>query len=211
MVDVAGIANKSLSILILVLFIVIIGGLMIAVTWWYLYKYKRYSQFKCIIWEEDGFGQMTEKTDKAGIFVDNKTKNKRFFLKKADVGLQPDNVPYIMHGKERVVYLLQHGLKNFSYVKIKPKSIEGTLIVTEEDVNWGLNAYERGQKMFAQSMLMQLMPYIAIAFVSIIILVIFIYFFKGFGDLKLMAEALRDLSVNAKQMQSGTTVITGGG
>ncbi len=210
MVDLTNAGGIALNITIIVISIMIIGGVMVTGVWTYL-RWKRYRQYTCIIFEKDGLGQIIESTDNAGIFVDNKTKNKRLFLQKNKVGLDPDRIPFVPSGKgKRVIYLLKTGLKNFHYIRmnINPPSI--TLSVGEEDVNWALNSYERGKKMFSQGMLLQFMPYIAVAFVSIIILVIFIYFFKNFDTLVKVADGLNAAAEAYARAQTGTTVITGG-
>lgn len=199
----------ALNISVIVIACIIIGGAIIAGVWMFL-KWKRYRQFKCVIYEKDTFGQIKETYDQAGIFIDSKTKNKRLFLKKNKVGLDPDSIPYVATSKgNQIIYLYKTGLKNFHYIRININAPHITLSVGEEDVNWALNSYERGKKMFTQSMLMQLMPYIALAFVSIIILVIFIYFFKDFGVLADTAVALKEAAQAFAQSQTGTTVITG--
>ena len=174
---------------------------------WALIKYKRFSQFKVVIWGRDGFGQVVQTSDQAGIFVDKKTNNKRFFLKKNNVGLDPDNVPYIQQGRKRVVYLLKTGLKNFSFIKPVIKDDVFSVDVGEEDVNWAINAYERQKTSFAKNLLLQYLPFIALAFVSIIILILFIYFFKQFGVLKDVAVALADASRAFAQSQGGTVIL----
>lgn len=167
----------------------------------------RYQQFKCVIFKRDALGQIEQLHDTAGIFVDSKTNNKRFFLKRNKVGLCPDNVP-VISGRKRTVYLMQHGLKNFRFIKMDIGD-NFNLNIGEEDVNWAINAYERQKKLFSQSMFMQLLPFIAIAFTSIIILIIFIYFFKEFSSLREFAIVMKDVAANMAQMNSGTTVIPG--
>lgn len=210
MVDFTNWAGMALNITIMVISIMIIGGVCIFALYMYL-NWKRYQQYVCIIFEKDGFGQITETSDKAGVFVDKKTKNKRLYLKKNKVGLDPDTIPFVPSVKGRkVIYLLKTGLKNFHYIKMNISPPRMTLSVGEEDVNWALNSYERGKKMFSQGMLLQFMPYIAVAFVSIIILVIFIYFFKNFDTLVKVAEGLQAAAEAYARAQTGTTVITGG-
>ena len=208
--SIASVTGTALNFATMVFVIVFVGGVLITIV--YLYsKYKRYKEYNVVIFERDGFGQLTQKKDTAGIFVDKKTHNKRLYLRKANVGLSPDNIPYLPSGKGgKTVYVMQTGLKNFQYINydIDDKHIKTS--VGEEDVNWAINAYERQKKLFSSSMLMQLMPYIAIAFVSIIILVIFIYFFKEFATLKEMAQLLKDMSENVAAAKSGTTIISGG-
>ena len=209
MVDWNSFGSIALRITILVISIIVVGGFMGVATFAYL-KWRRFSQFACKVFERDGFGQMKLLNDRAGIFVDAKTKNKRFFMKKFSVGLEPDNIPYIQDGKRKVVYLLRTGLKNFHFIRFNISNPSVYLSVGEEDVNWAINAYERQKKLFSQSLLMQLLPFMLIAFVSIIILVMFIYFFKEFATLKLMAVALREAAASIAQASSGTTVISGG-
>lgn len=201
-------AGSALSVTIIVIFAVVMLGLFGLGYWLYLRR-KLYAQFVCIVWERDGFNQLRQKYDSAGIFVDKKTNNKRFFMKKANVGLEPDNVPYIPgpDGKN-YVYLIRTGLKNFRYVRPNINADGGlTFTVGEEDVNWSINAYERQKKMFSNNMLMQYLPFILLAFVSIVILIIFIYFFRHFGDLRLAAEALKEASVNLAAAKAGTTIL----
>ena len=203
---IGNVGNMALNIFILVIGVLFFVGLAL-VTWYTLDRYKKYSQFKCIIWGRDGFGQITETVDAAGIFVDKKTINKRFFLRKANVGLDPDNVPYIICGKRKIVYLLKTGLKNFRY--IKPVVGESfNLSVGEEDVNWAVNSYERQKKTFGTNLLLQYLPFISLGFVSIIILIMFIYFFKQFPVLKETAVALKEAAAAFAQSQSGTVVLT---
>jgi len=205
MVDVASVGNWAMNIGILLISILFITGFTFAGVK-LLILYRRFSQFTCVIWGQDGFGQVTESTDKAGIFIDTKTQNKRLFLRKANVGLDPDNVPYVQRGSKKVIYLLKTGLKNFRYVKPNITANDVALDVGEEDVNWGINAYERQKKVFGQNALLQYLPFIALAFVSIIILILFIYFFKQFGVLAKVAESLR-LAAEAWAASQGGTVV----
>ena len=206
MVTLTGVASGALNVGILIGVILIVGGGLIGLTLLIL-KWKKYSEYKCVIFEKDGFGQLKYKVDKAGIFVDSKTKNKRLFLKKHNVGLDPDNVPYLSGAKgSKTIYLYQTGLKNFHYIRMNV-SDHFDITVGEEDVNWAINAYDRQKKLFNQSLLMQLMPFIALAFTSIIILIIFIYFFKDFAVLKDVAIALKEAAQANAQASSGTAII----
>ena len=170
-------------------------------------QFRRFAEFTCIIWQKDGFGQLTQKYDKAGIFVDKETKNKRLFLKRANVGLNPDNIPYIPTGKTKVIYLLQVGLKNFKY--IRPDISDGLIHLTvgEEDVNWAINAYDGQKKLFSQSWIMQYMPFMLLALVSMVILILFIYLFKQFGTIGGLIKEIQELAKAVAAAKSGTTVI----
>lgn len=209
MVDLAGIGSTALSIILLIIVMFVVGAAMVGITMVILW-YKKYTQFDCIIFERDGFGQLTQKTDTAGVFVDRKTKNKRLFLRKSKVGLNADTIPYIPLGNKKVIYLLQTGLKNFHFIRVNIDNPVVTLSVGEEDVNWAVNTYERGKKMFSQSLFMQLLPFLTIAFVSIVILILFVYLFKHFDVLKEASIALKEASKNLAAAKTGTTVITGG-
>jgi len=210
----ASIAWTVLNVGMIILVGVIGAGIMGVLVWAYL-KHKKYNQYKCVIWETDTYGNCKESYDKAGIFVDNKTKNKRFFLRKANVGLDPNTVPYLQSGNSRTVYLLRDGLKNFRFLnmnvwkKPNPGFSNVNISVGEEDVNWAINAYERQKRLFSHNLFMQYLPFIALAFVSIIILVIFIYFFKNFESLRALGAAMTETAKIMAQAQTGTTVIGG--
>lgn len=196
---VSNLANTALSWVIMIIAIIVFGTIAAFATIFILkqlkYKYN-------VVWL--GIDNKTGGTDRGGIFVDRKTKNKRFFLKKSKVGLNPDNVPFKYIGKKMYVWLYRTGLKNFQYVDINITPNPGAVItVGEEDVNWAVNAYERQKKMFSTSLLMQLMPFIMLAFVSIIILIIFIYFFKEFSTLKDMAVAMGEAAKIIAQARTG--------
>lgn len=206
-IDLAGVGSSVANVAIILFSIVFIGGICVVATLMYL-KWKKYNEYKCTIWEVDKYGQKNESHDSAGIFIDPKTKYKRFFMKKAGVGLNPDKVPYVPSGASKVVYLLKEGLKNFKFIHPNITNPNITLSVGEEDVNWAINDYERQKRLFDSNKLLQFMPYIAIAFVSIIILIIFIYFFKDFAVLKEVAVALKEGAQAMAQASSGTTVIS---
>lgn len=217
MVDISAYSSLALNAGVMIGSIIIFAG--VAVGLWFAWRiHKRYSQYLCVVFEKDGAGQLVRSSDRAGIFVDSKTKNKRFFLKKANVGLEPDNVPYITsHGggmftPSKTVFLLRTGLKNFQFISFdvlvskEQKSFD--LHVGEEDVNWAINSYERAKTMFASSMLMQLLPWIALAFVGVVMMVIFVYFFQKLDVIKEMAVALKEAATQIAQARSGTLVVT---
>lgn len=188
---------------IILICIVVLFGI-VGLSVWLYYRWKRYQQYKIIIWERDGLGNIRQLLDNGGIFVDKKTNNKRLFLQRANVGLEPDNIPYVITGNgKKLVYLVRRGLKNFQYIKPTIAEEKFQFRVTEEDVNWAINAYERQKKIFQTNTLMQYLPFILLAFVSIIILVMFIYFFKEFSTLKDLALAMREAANAMVQYKSG--------
>jgi hypothetical protein len=105
------------------------------------------------------------------------------------------------------VYLYRKGLKNFFFLRPNVQMDKVDVQVGEEDVNWAANSYEKAKKLFSASTLLQYMPFILLALVSIIILVMFIYFFKDFGVLKEMAVALQAAAEAMRQASAGTTII----
>lgn len=195
-----------MDILLMIMSLVFAGGLAWGIIWltsWY----KRYNEFKVVVWEKDGFGQWNERMDRAGVFVDKKTNNKRLFLKKFNVGLNADNIPYLPGVKgSKVVYMVRTGLKNFHFVRVNPDFPNITLSVGEEDVNWAINAYERQKKLFQNSLLIQLLPFLALAFVGIIIAIIFIYFFKNLDSLREFGQYMKETAQIMLQMKTGTVM-----
>ncbi len=168
MVDLSGFASNAISLFIMVFVGLILTAVVVGFVWSYRKK-KKYSQYSCVIFEKDGFGHLKCGRDQAGIFIDPKTNNKRFFMLKNKVGLNPDNIPYIETGTKREVYLIRNGLKNFSFIRFNFDKHNPLIEVGEEDVNWAVNSYDAAKKRFSNSLLMQLMPFFIIAFVSIII------------------------------------------
>lgn len=193
MVDWAGTGWAVVSILAIVFATAIVCAVL-ALFWWLWFRNKKFSQFKCVIWRRDGFGNIQESYDTAGIFVQAKTQNKRFYMRKNRVGLTPDKVPYVPTGKgEKTVYLLQFGLKNFAFIKPNIAGEENlSLTVGEEDVNWAVNAYEAQKKRFNFDKLMQFLPFISLAIVSVFILILFIYLFKKFDVIAAAATSLKE-------------------
>lgn len=203
-------ATGGLNATILIVFVIVVCAV-IGVGFFYYFREKRFKEYTVLIWYRDGFGQLQQTIDYGGVYVDQKTNNKRLFLKFADVGLSADNIPFIMGNKgKKYIYLYRNGLKNFFYIKPTVNVDSVTLHVGEEDVNWAVNSYERAKKLFTASTLLQYMPFIALAFVSIIIMIIFIYFFKDFKVLKEAAQALAQASQYLAAANSGTTVIPAG-
>lgn len=199
--------SGALNILILGIFALIICGLLFLAFLIYR-RHQRYNQYKAIIWYRDGFGQLQQTHDNGGVFVDKKTLNKRLFLRRNNVGLSPDEIPYLPGPKgKRYIYLYQRGLKNFLYLKpnVRPEGV--SIEVGEEDVNWAVNAYERQKKLFDSNLLLQYMPFIALGFVSIIILIIFLYFFKNLDQLKEFGQQMVEAAKILAQARSGTSII----
>jgi len=201
--DFTTLGAQALDIALMVLTILLMGSLAFGLyklyEWW-----RRYREYAVVIWEQNGFGQWNESSDVAGIFVDKKTNNKRLFLKRNNVGLNADNVPYLPGKKgKKVIYLLRTGLKNFHFININPKFPEVELQVGEEDVNWAVNAYERQKKIFQNNLFLQMLPYIALVVTGMIIAIIFIYFFKELSTLKEFGGYMKETAQMMLQMKTG--------
>lgn len=198
----------ALNIFVIIFTIAVIATLIFILFRMYL-KWKRYSEFDCTIFETSGFGQQVETHDRAGIFVEGKTKDKKFFLKKGNIGLDCDHVPYIptSYGKKRV-YLLKTGLKEYRFLKMNTITDKGIYPeVGEEDVNWAIHVYEKQKKMFQNTWLAQYGPMLVLAFVCIVILIIFIFFFRKFDVLADVARAFEGAAEHLSAARAGTVVI----
>lgn len=200
----------------------------------------KYSVFVIDLTATGGFRFLS---DRGGVFVDRKTKNKLFFLKYEKSSLSPDHIPFVLYNKTKTVFVLKRGTKSFSYtspniiekfvVKKVPvldksgkptfdasgeqvfeeKRIKDDILnfnVGDEDVNWALNTFDRNKTLFSQTTLMQLLPFITLAFIGVIIAVIFIYFFKEMHVLAEMAASFKEAAVELAKGQAGTVVTVGG-
>lgn len=205
--DIDSIGNTALNIVMILLSLLFAGCIVIGIVWLWIRK-KKFNQYDCIIWKKDAFDKVEEIEDKGGVFIDKATNYKRLFLKKSSVSLSADNIPFIRRGRKKVIYLEQFGLKNFRF--LKPTVVEGNVAIDvgEEDVNWAIVSYERGKKAFSTDRLLQFMPYILLGFVSLVILIMFIYLFKQLGTIKELFVAAESLTNAIGQARAGTVVIT---
>jgi hypothetical protein len=187
---------------------------LIGVGWsvWYFFLRNRFNyNYVVRIWEKDqSSGNVRERYDKGGILVDGDTHNKRFFLKKSNVGLDCNNIPWIFSDKARVVYLLQLGIKNYKFVNPKFSENPGFEIkVGEEDLNWAINAYEKQKIIFQHNWLKEILPYAALFFTGFVMIIIFYFFFKNVGVLRDVAVAFQEAAKSMEAINAGTVVIGG--
>ena len=192
--------------IVLTIVFVVGGTLLISIL---IIKKKRYGQFQCEIWEFNDEGQLIEVSkDRAGVFYDGNTKSRLLFLEKnKGVALNPDNIPVFYRGKERVIYLLKTGLKNFHYIRPKVKFDRVSLSVGEEDVNWAESAYERSIKTVTTGdRLTQILPYIIWALVIVGTLILMIKLLQKVDVIVDVLQLTKEIAMeNAKA--TGTTVI----
>ena len=187
----SGLVSGGVIIVVILLVVAIFIGL------YFLFRnINRFRGFRVIIWEVMESGGIRESYDKAGIFLSSKTGNKLFFLKGVGVGLNPDKLSYIQDAKgKKVVYLLRYGFKNFVFINPVVSDVgKINFKVGEEDVNWAVNSYEANKKRFSQSLLFQLLPFMVLALVCIIILILMISLFKNFSVLGTLADRLGEIA-----------------
>lgn len=183
--------------------------LIVGLASWKYMSWRKWRQFRVVIYFKDGFGQLRRKYDQGAVFEDKKTKNRLFFLKKHPVGLTADNVPYIQDDAgDKIVYLLQTGQKNFRFIHIDMGDDHFKFTFGEEDLNWGLNAYERQKKLGQQSLLMQLLPFLVMAFFGIMILAMVIYVLKDFKVLQVASENLLETAKILVADRANATIVT---
>lgn len=115
MVEMNVVSDMVMNVFTFIISFAVLAGVVIGGYFGFKY-WKRWAQFEVRVWGEDGFGQIQETIDKGGIFVDSKTKNKRFWLKNGNVGLNPDDVPVLRVGNKKIVYVRRYGLKNFRFM-----------------------------------------------------------------------------------------------
>jgi len=218
----SGVGGRVLNVGVILVIIVLAIAIFIGL-FFFLKSLTKYRQFRVVVWERLESGGIRVSSDKAGIFLNSKTGNKLFYLKKLNVGLKPDNLKYLVDAKGgKVVYLLRYGFKNFSFINPVVNSLgDLRFIVGEEDVNWAVNSYEANKKRFSQSLLFQLLPFMVLALVCIIILILMISLFKQFSVFSDVANALEKASgdmvtiygggkINAFNNTAGS-LVTGGG
>lgn len=205
----SGVGDSAMNVAIIIVSMILAGSVVFGVIFFIRHK-RRYNQFDCIIWEKDAFGQIVETKDKAGIFIDSKTNNKRLFLKDGNVGLNADTIPFIQLRNIKKVYLFKFGLKNYTFIKPQIDDNKFSIQIGEEDVNWGLNEYEKGKKLFDFNKFSQYLPYIGLALVSIIILVIFIYLFRKLDVLKEVSANLLEMAKEVARMRTGEVIVSNG-
>lgn len=216
MVDVQNILSGVLGFGGVVVVLILFVGLCV-VGWFFFRNWLKYQQFNVIIFKIDALGNRDAFTDQGGIFL--KSGQKRFWLKKCKSDITPDTIKYVKINGKNTVILWQFSDNDFRVVDFSASNptIGISATVGEEDVNWALNAYERGKKMFAwQGMLKEYMPWIALFFVGIIFVIIFIQFFKKLDLLPQMVNVmkenvntLKEVTQMLKEIKSGTTVIGG--
>lgn len=206
-VSLEGIGQQAMQIILILVFALIAGGVIATI----IIVVRRILRYKVPVQivEIDSTGNRIFKTDRGGIFFDRQTGMRLFFLRNHRVGLKPDNIPYVKTPKGRMVWLYQHSFRNFSYMTPQISNPNFSFSMGDEDISWGLMAYERGKKMFVNSLLMQLLPWLPAVVMSFIMIVLFTIFFKNIPQLKELIIELRNAAVEIARANAGTVVIGG--
>lgn len=209
--DIGGASTVVVQVGMGLLFIIMII-MVIAIIFFLVQKQRRFD-YRCIIFEKDGFNQPIFSYDSGGVFVDNITRNKLFWMKNANVGLKPDNIPYIQDGKgRRYVFLKRLGLKNFAFISFREMFVTNVpIMVGEEDVNWGAVAYERQKAAFGNDMLTKLLPYFGIILLGVFAIGLVYLVYQQMPQLAQVTKDLKDVATLLASRGQGTTVITSGG
>jgi hypothetical protein len=207
-------------------FVTVGGGILIIIIlatigsliWWFYSQAKKWKQFVCIIFSKDAFGNAIREIDNAGIFLDKTTNMKRFFIKKANIGLDPDKVKYIMStdGKTKYVYLRKYAPKNFAFYDLT-KLLEkdnAQLSVTEQDVNWALQEFRKHKALDNKNFWNQYGTYIIWGFAVISTLVLFALLVQKFeilssvaSSISAAATALKEAAQQLAVAKSGSQII----
>lgn len=188
----------ALQVILIIIAVILMGGIG-AFGAWYFNKKKLQEQY--IVYIFNKYGSLTQ--DFGGVYKDWKTKTRLFFLKKNKVGLNPDVIPYMQMGKKKVVFLFQTGLNRFHYMKLKPQADGLKYKVGQEDTNWAKLEFEKSKKTFQSSLLMQILPYLAVGITAMIIMIMVIYVLKRFDVLKDVAITLKETAQILQQTNSG--------
>jgi NADH:ubiquinone oxidoreductase subunit 3 (subunit A) len=199
--------NNAVNMLVLVLAGLILVAIMVGILLTVM-QARKYNQYKIVIFQNDGFGHTSWRTDDGGVFVDRKTGNKRLYLKSSHVGLEPDNIPFIPTTKgNRIVMLLQTGLKNYKYIHPLISADQIRFTVGEEDVNWAVNEYEAQKKRFNTNWLTQYMPFIILGFCFIVLAILMVSIFQKIPMIKDLADTMLKVAQALQQANSHTTII----
>lgn len=202
MATIESVASSGLNLVFILVTIVFVGAL-IGATVWFIGKQLRFKEYDCYIWQHDGFGHLRQRFDKAGIYTDKKTDHKLLFLKKSNVGLKADNIPYVPTGKGKAVFLLQTGLKNFKFIKPELKEDHVKLSIGEEDINWALHEFKKDKVAFDQKGILQILQLMLPIFALIVVMIVAIQLIKKFDVLVYISdrivEAAAILQANSAQ------------
>lgn len=157
--------------------------------------------------------------DVGGIFF---IKQQRcFWLRKHEVGMNPDTVPYVrtlgnnsrlkFWMKPKKVFIFQTGFKEFAYINPIVNDNRMELRIGDADVSWAINTFEIAKKMQIKEWYTDVLPYIPLIIVGVIMLIIVIYMFKSFPQFKEIISAVGDTATKlgdaAEKCNAGSIIV----
>lgn len=168
--------------------------------------------------EPKGSNELSEvDNDLGGIFLDRKTGNRLFVLKKNRVGLTPDNIPYYRGAKgQKIVEVIQLGLKSFRYLG-KPESVSSKSVmeynIQDQDIAFALNEIEKAKMYEKKTTFDKIKDIIPIVMVFFLAIAVIYFFLNKFEVLKGVADALNQAAASlleiakAQQPQQTATIV----
>lgn len=194
-VDLGAVGSGALTLALVLSVIVFTGGIIFFIVW-IVKKQKQYSGYKIVVYEKDSFGKVHEWYDRGGVFVDPTTNKKLLFLKKGNVGLSCDAIPYVPGPKDqKIVYLFKYGEKNYRFVRLEAPTQKLEFVVGDEDVNWAANSFIKAVKYFNKESFFDKWGAPLLMMLGMMILAfIFIYFFKKLDALQTFGGSIDSAS-----------------
>ncbi len=196
--DVLGMTTGLTSNIIVVAFWFLLGILLcggIGVGIYFLLMYIKYSKFICYIFENDEHGNIFCKKDSAGTFKTAKF-GYGFYLRKSKVRMDPADVPFInLPSKlsiKKLCFIKKQG-ENYTFLHGKLTENNISFEVTEQDLNWGIDALKEGDKLISGVPIWpQIVAFMIIAIPTLFILVLFVFLFQKIETIaEIMAPAIQ--------------------
>jgi hypothetical protein len=172
--NIAAIKGFSMNLIIFGGAFIFIVGFCITIGLW-IRHLLRFGQFNVVIFFKDANGQWLQKADKAGVFINSKTKSRLLHLQKYKVVMNPDYIPFLMAGNKKVIYLKEIGIKTYVYVKHHFTDNDVVVTVGEEDLNAAIQDFEVATRVL-KSGWEQYIPLIAVIIGMVVLLVIMIVY-----------------------------------
>lgn len=207
MVDVAGTlgAVGDIGFRVVIVLAFGMGGLILA---YFVNNYLKYN-IPVRIFSFDAFGRPIQENTKGGIFVNTKTKHKRFWLKKYKaMNLDPDKIKPVPTGKGKVVYLVRYSEKDWRYLNMNLSPNPGFSIdIGEQEVNWWLSEKARWEKIIFPDKLLAWLPWIGLFFIGIIFIIVVVTIFNKFEVFEAISTNIASAAESMAQAQSGQVIV----
>ena len=207
MVDVSGVLGAAGEIGFRVLIVLAFGGGGMVLAWFINNRVKYNIPVR--IFTFDGFGNPVQQKDVGGVFVNNRTKHKRFWLKKnKGMNLDPDKIKPISSGKGRVVYMVKYSEKDWRYLDMNLSPNPGFSVnIGEQEVNWWISEKARWEKVIFPDKLLAWLPWIGLFFIGIIFVIVVVTIFNKFEIFQVISDNIREAAASLAQAKTGQAVI----